>query len=92
VEAEAQDNLERFATDFQEPLRKWMANFVLPSKKQVIFDETLAKSNAKNPAAQGPVKGFNFQRDNFYFLTHPLPNPSELQPRGLFFIIFLTKF
>jgi hypothetical protein len=92
VEAEALDSLERYVTDFLELSRRWMANFVLLSKKQAISDEILEKSNVKNPAAQGPVKGFNFQRDNFSFLTHPLPNPSELQPRGLFFIIFLTKF
>ena len=61
-------------------------------KKRDISDEILEKSNAKKRAVQGLEKGFNSPKDNFTNSTHLLFNPSELQPRGLFFIIFHIKF
>jgi len=86
VEA-AQANPVLFVMVCPVPLKKWMPNSGLLSKKPDISDEIPEKSNERKQAVQGPVKDFNSQNDSFSISNNPLHNPSEVQPRGLFFII-----
>jgi hypothetical protein len=60
-------------------------------RKQAICDEIPARLSGKKQAVLGHVKDSNFRKDNTKLLTIFYNNPSDSNPRGLFFIL-LTNF
>jgi hypothetical protein len=79
------DKQEQFVMDYPVLWKKWMANFVHHSKKQVICDEIRAKKKERKPDNRGLERGSNSPNDknpNFTFNS----NPSALPARGLLFL------
>jgi len=91
VVEEEVDRREPFVTVCHGLSKRWTVNYALLLRKLAICDETLARLSGKKQAVQGHVKDSNSRKDNTKLFTNFYNNPSDLMPRGLFFIL-LTNF